>query len=143
MEIITAPPLPFMSNFQTPTTPIHGSASCDLMTHPHVTHQARALVYSTTCDLTALRAWPWRGDTVRSHPNSDIRYPISNLQSPSLQPIRSTQSPRLFPGHQTSRTPSTFDHAQLYLGNPSIISAYPALITDVTGFSIVPPLRLP
>ena len=74
--------------------------------------------------------------SVRSHPNSDIR-------SLTPQPICSAWSPCLFPGHQTSCSPSTFDHAQLYLGDPSIISVYPALIADVTGFSIVPPFIFP
>ena len=88
--------------------------------------------------------------SVRSHPNSDIQslisnlqYPISNIQSPSPQLICSAWSPHLFPSHQTLHSPSTFNHAQLYLGNPSIISAYPALITDVTRFSIVPPFVFP
>ena len=51
MEIITTPPLPFMSNFQTPTMPIHSSTSYDSITHSHVTHWASAIINSTTHDL--------------------------------------------------------------------------------------------
>ena len=56
MEIITVLLLPFMLKFQTPTTPIHSSTSCDLVTRPHVTHWASAIINSATHDLTALRA---------------------------------------------------------------------------------------
>ena len=67
--------------------------------------------------------------------------PISDTDIRPLNP--STQSPHLIPSHRTLGSPLTFDHAQLYLGNPSIISTYPALIADVTGFRIVPPFIFP
>ena len=66
---------------------------------------------------------------------------ISDLRP--LNPFVVLDSLRLVPGHWTSCSPSTFDHAQLYLGNPSIISAYPAPIADVTRFSIVSPFIFP
>ena len=67
-----------------------------------------------------------------------IPTPISNLRYLILssQPIHGAQSLRLFPSHRTLCSPSTFDYTQLYLGDPSIISAYPALIANVTRFSI-------
>ena len=111
MEIITTPPLPFMLNFQTLMTHIHSSTSCGLVTCSHMTHRAPAIINSMTHDLMALRAWPQRGDTVRSHPNSNIQYPISNIHP--LNPFAALDHHAYFPVtglrvvHQLSITPNS------------------------------------
>ena len=91
---------------------------------------------SVTDDIEDVPRW-----VVRSHPSSDIQYqyPISDLcpLNPSIWSLH------LIPGHWTSHSPLTFNHTQLYLGDPSIISMYLALIANVTGFSIVPPFVFP
>ena len=129
------------------STPVEADATAGLalLQTPHFDNCTP--IDKTVCTLkTLLNHIPLYFDTNTFHRCyilPQLWYLISNIQSPSLQPIHGAWSPHLFPGHQTSHSPSTFDHAQLYLGNPSIISVYPALITNITGFSIVPPFVFP